>query len=407
MRIVLVAYFYAPLENVGALRWTRYVEYLRSQGNEVEIITGPWKSKAGANHDSRVHFTADPFSEDAKTLGTVEASVAPSSNRFRSLFKKYSPAFLLIDGKWIWSGKAFRALRTLIKNKKTDLVIVTGTPWSSLPTTALACWLSRIPYAIDFRDLWATTRYLPFNSPFARFYFSLLEKLVARKAHLLITVNDPIKRYLEKLNSRVPVLAMQNGFQGPLSWSSDTFNSVSQTDKNILYAGSISEYHGIDLFFNAAAPVLESSSAPHLTFMGRDYIDALAQHKVERIAHMEPQKADKIIARAGVLLITLNTDATEFTTGKLLTYISMGRPILYFGPVNSPAAEMISQYQIGWVVDCTKPERLPAVLNEITNHFKTGESFKFSPDREGLKGYSIESFGARLNACLVQATAAK
>lgn len=407
MRIVLVAYFYAPLENVGALRWSRYAEFLKSKGHEIEVITGPWKNKAGTNLDSQVHFIDDPFSEDAKTLGASGKAVAPSGNGLRSWLKRYSPIFLLIDGKWIWSTKIFQTLRAMNRKNKPDLVIVTGTPWSCLPATALACWLSQVPYAIDFRDLWSTTRYLPFSSPIARFYFGLLEKLVARKARLLITVNDPIKCYLEKLNSRVPVLAMQNGFQGPLLWSRDTFNSVAQTDKNILYAGSISEYHGIDLFFKAVASVLDSPGAPHLTFMGRDYIDALAQHKVERIAHMEPKKADVIIARAGVLLMTLNTDATEFTTGKLLTYISMGRPILYFGPVNSPAAEMISKYQIGWVVDCTKPERLPAVLAEITNHFKTGESFKFSPDSEGLKGYSIESFGARLDACLVQATAAK
>lgn len=397
MRLILIAYFYPPIENVAAQRWKRFVQYLESMGHEITIITGPWKNNHLNNH--KMIILSDPFSGDAQRLGNLH-----SKARFSDL-KKFIPfSFLLIDGKWLWSLQVFCVLVFRLLTQKKQSVIVTASPFSALPAVAAACKITHASYGVDFRDSWSTqTLPFTFRSKKALTYFSKIERWVVRGAKLILTVSDPILLFLKSINPNAVALSLPNAYEGTLSWDERSFNKISELKKIIFYSGTISNYHGMDKFLEA---IDEAVSIPFF-FMGTDFVGALNERKKQKkIEHSESktqEESDAIEMSSAVLLLTLDSEASDFTTGKLMSYIKAGRPILYFGPINSPAAKIISQYRIGWPVDCRRPETLTPILAKISNHFRENIPFDFSPDLEGLKKYSLQSCGTRLNSSLSEA----
>ncbi len=386
MKITLVSYFYKPVNNVASQRWTALSEYLEKTGHELSVLSGPW-----SENTDKVSYLADPFSSDGQALkGEAVKTKSASSGLI--------PSFLLIDGKFLW---AFNVVKKLIRSRKmkNHLVIVTGSPWSGVVATSLICHFLKIKYAVDFRDMWANEPLLRLNTPLARKYFAWLEKFCVRHATLIFTVNETIRKCLSEYNPILPSLAITNGFSGQLTWNHEQFNETFNRKNQILYAGSVSNYHGVEHFFAHA-----KTETP-LVFMGRDFVGALTDRKVTHLPEQVLTVADEAMRESAVLLMTLDTAATHYTTGKIISYIKAGRPILFFGPKNSPAAQIILNNRIGWVIDTSEPSRLNVVLAEIQAHLKSKTPFQFDPNIGELKNYSIEKCGAQMHALLQKLTA--
>ena len=71
-----------------------------------------------------------------------------------------------------------------------------------------------------------------------------------------------------------------------------------------------------------------------------------------------------------------------------MTYLSAERPILYFGPTDSVAAQLIRDAHVGWITSTT--EDLIQTVKLIEKTLEKNESFNFTPDYSKLKKYQLE-----------------
>jgi hypothetical protein len=199
-------------------------------------------------------------------------------------------------------------------------------------------------------------------------------------------------RYFQTLASKVPTLSLPNGYEGKIESSPELFNSLQGTKPQALYAGSIAEYHGMSGFIAQ----LPESFRRRLVFLGKDHTGALSQAGLTCEAELPEPQALERMQQSAILVMTLGEKAEHYVTGKLMTYLKATRPILYFGPPLSPAAEIIRKHHLGWVVDRRNPDELSKLIPEIERHLNEAIPFDFKPDFEGLRGYSIPMIGARL-----------
>jgi glycosyltransferase involved in cell wall biosynthesis len=403
MKIVLVAYYFAPIENVAAQRWNRYARFLALQGHEVEVWTNDWgklESNALLNASGNLKrvIVYDPLSQEKAFYTSNKTSVVQDAG-LKAQIKKWVPVWLLIDGKWLWSLKVLWKLLSRDWDASTK-IIVTGNPWSAVTAVAIAAKILRRPYLVDFRDQWSKEPFAKFKSPLARAYFTGLERRVVSGARAFITVTDPIEKQLSAWKASAIAdasLVLPNGFEGSVGTSAQAFNALEGKTKHILYGGTVSVYHGVGDFIRA----LEGARPP-LAFVGSDATGLVSEHGFEHIPPVSEKNALELFAKAGVLLLILDREATGYISGKLMSYLKAGRPILYFGPAQSPAAHIIESSSLGWVVDVNEPGKLKTALDEIRAHFESGKPFAFEPRFAELEQYSVDKLGPKLAAFLAE-----
>jgi glycosyltransferase involved in cell wall biosynthesis len=382
MRLLLVSYFYSPLHTVAAERWRRFVDRLTAKDHKIEVLTGPWEARSA---DGRIHYLEDSFSDDAQRLGKQRGrgTASGSLKRVYDGLSSLVPVFLLIDGKWRWSFAASQELRRIWSAGETDLVIITGTPWSSVAVCAAFCRLQHIPYIIDFRDLWADEPYLRLSSALARKYFSILESQIIAGASGVMTVNAPMAEvFRRKARPGTPVDSFPNGFDGALAHNIDAFCLPQGGGGELMtYAGSTSPYSGFKDFLKTWADVGGSEELASLGFFGDDPMGDLDGFpQVKNQGNQSSNDVLEMLRKRNVLLLTLAEKARNYTTGKLMTYVAAQRPILYYGPAESPAAALIRKHGLGWVVPYGDRQALGAALAQIKAATATGARFDLKPD---------------------------
>ena len=371
MKIFLVSYFFPPKNNVAASRWGVFVDKLKSFHHEVLIFTNNW-----GNASENVITINDGFSEDANQNKTSNLK------SLKGLILKFVPLFILIDGKFFWSIKVYKKLKKIIKTKKPDIIIVSGTPWSSVLVISLFCKFYKIKLVTDFRDFWTYKPGIHFNNSLAEIYFKFLEKIVVKNSKLMITVTEPIKDYLLKIKN-IPTLVIPNGYLGDLLSNDELFNQTSEFKHKWLYAGSISQYHAFDVFLE------QFTDHKFLTVLGEDHVGIVSQNSINLIDQTSVEQAELIMKTSCVLVMTLRHDAKHFITGKIMSYIKAERPILYYGPEQSPAAELIRNANIGWVIQIGDVEKLKNTVTLINKHIIQNKPFEFKPNIEILRKYSV------------------
>jgi glycosyltransferase involved in cell wall biosynthesis len=403
----LVSYFFRPVENVASQRWSRFADVLRKTGREVRVTTGPWQD---GSPTLDLTCLPDDFSEDSRIERTRLAGRAQPDRQTEPLawaaLKKLFPTYLLMDGKWRWSWRVFlHLLRSPAQPDGERVVVATGAPWSVFPAVALACKLRGLPYVLDLRDHWAAYQFSRFNGFLPRSYFAQWERFCIRGARRVITVSEPIREHLARWIPAERVLVVPNGYEGDLEWTETTFNGVAGMDRSILYAGTLAAYHGIERFFDAIGVLEKTVAIPPLAFLCRDTYGGLKGRTGLQVMPSVPAaEADRKMAKAGVLLLTLDRKSTEFISGKLMSYLKAGRPILYFGPVDTPAARLIRDAGLGWVVDCQRPnDGLADAVRQIDAVFRSGTKFSFQPQKEALRGYSVSRLALKVGDWIDQA----
>lgn len=370
MKIVIASYFFPPAQVVASERWRNFSDELK-KNHQVTVFAGPWDKTSSGD----VIYIKDPFSEDGARLKTLAPAV---SSKWRRWIQSLGPGFILIDGKWLWSLKVFFKILWFAKF---DLLIITGTPWSAVPLLTLAGKLRRIPVVLDFRDPWATEATSRYSSSWAQAYFGLLQSWSLRNAKLLITVSDELLSRLKKDSAQLKGLVLPNGLKEKIIWSEPDFNSVEQKKTSFIYAGTVTAYHGMNEFLELAELIFK---AEEIKLWGSDHTQQCQSYKCIKIeGNISAIEAAEKISDSVVSILVLAKERGEFSiSGKIMTYIQCGRPILYFGPDRSPAAEIIRKYDLGWIA--TDKDSLQEAYNEISDRIKSRKSFEFHPKIEDL-----------------------
>ena len=172
--ILLISYYFAPNNGVGAKRFSYLSKFLFNEGIKPHILTIKEKYISQIDNslvsDGIIHRT---FLLPGYPIGK---------------WKKLSRAFEILFGQidnyigWVLPGiiKGF----LLIKKHKFEIVIVTGPPFSSFLIPYVISFFLKFKFILDYRDPWIL--YLNNDSNFKRKINWFVEKKILRRADLII-----------------------------------------------------------------------------------------------------------------------------------------------------------------------------------------------------------------------------
>ncbi|RLZ02880.1 glycosyltransferase WbuB [Kocuria tytonicola] len=245
------------------------------------------------------------------------------------------------------------------------------------PTTGLAVWLSsalrRRPYIWYNPDVW-TSATLNMDVPgVVTQLMRAAETVSARRAGGVITVSEAMGEELHRVTgtSWDKMFVAENGID------TDTFTPDGPEEPvgapYFVYAGSISEWQGMDIFIEGLARILPRHPEATLQVLGRGPDVARVQEVAARLAPrnvvfhgVQPPARTAAFMRGAVaaLASVIPHAGYDFSKPtKLYAAAACGTPSLYAGV--GVAAELVSDNELGVPVDFTPEAVAQAMENAL------------------------------------------
>jgi Glycosyl transferase 4-like domain/Glycosyl transferases group 1 len=395
MKILLVSYFFAPANTMGALRLSRLATFLMRRGHDVRVLAaadpGPPPTLDCDFPDERVRRTAQldinwlprrlatlrttRRRAPASAIGTSDACAARRAGPPRSdagLLRRastlYTNALNWPDARAGWLPYAWHAGQRLSRTWRPDLIYASSPPPTCLLVGKLLSAHCGAPWIAEFRDRWSDDPYYARPS-WRQALEARLERRIVASARAVVTVSEPwAKRYAEAYGK--PVLVVLNGFDPEDYAGRESAGALGSPCLEIVYTGGI--YPGRRdprPLFQALAQSPELRSAVRVQFYGtspEQTLPAAATAGVQDQVVVHPHLARPQIAaiqqRADVLLLMQWNDPREQGNlpGKLFEYLGARRPILGLGLKDGVPAKIIRERAAGCFAN--DPARIAAQL---------------------------------------------
>jgi len=198
-----------------------------------------------------------------------------------------------------------------------------------------------------------------------------LEKKTREQASILVSLSEDMKETIE-------ILARPSG---------ETFsekNEVKKTETseykifkssdtiNIVFAGNMGQFQGLQTVINALSSLGEKGHAIHLAFMG----EGKALGELKRLAknsqnisfhpHLPFEAAKSLIASADYGLVSLEPDIYKFAfPSKTLTYLGLSVPLVVVVEPESQLVKAIEENELGFFSTGNTVEQISAMLMQI------------------------------------------
>lgn len=354
-RVLMVSYFFPPINEIGSIRLQKFAKYLPEFGWEPWVLTleeGLYPSvgtlpleipasrvvRAGLGWAARWRRRAGgPLAGAGDDCAPVRR--APWA---RALLTQPSPRFLAQYRSLPWVGPAVRAGTQLLQKRPFHALLSSHGPPASHIVAARLSRAFGLPWVADFRDLWAEDHFVG-KRGLALALESRLERRVLRRAGYLVTVSEPLAERLRRLHGKT-VSVVMNGFDeqefaglepeeirpglrivytGRLYSGKQDPAPLFEAMRELRGAGTGSalpieaHFHGADP--GAVRPLAEQAGVG----------DAVVVHP--RRPHEAALQAQ---VSADILLVLQWTDVRErgIVFAKIFEYLGARRPILALGP---------------------------------------------------------------------------
>ncbi|MGI9510037.1 MAG: glycosyltransferase, partial [Geminicoccaceae bacterium] len=265
-----------------------------------------------------------------------------------------------------WTFTLIPILFREIKAERPDVILVSGPPFSSFLSAALAGWWFDIPWIAEFRDRWADDPYV--EQPAWRHWIDhRLERALVRRAAGVVSVSGVWSRFYAGKYG-LPTETVMNGFD-PKDFSLD-LDPPKGLPLRLLHAGTI--YPGR----RDPRPLFEAirrrgfgKDELCLSFYGRELgsVRELADDMglseiVETRDAIAYKDAIAMQKRTDVLLLMQwNNPADEGNVpAKIFEYLATNRQILGLGPLNGVPATLVHERDAG--VFSNDPDEIAASL---------------------------------------------
>jgi glycosyltransferase involved in cell wall biosynthesis len=394
MRILLVSYFFAPANSIGALRVTRLASFLIRAGHDVRVLAvadagGPrtldcdlpdayvartpqleinWLPRrlAMLRHAARSGREA-PHSDDP-SIAPAGARSSLSDRILHQAAALYTNALNWPDARAGWLPHAWAAGRKLFRTWRPDLVYASSPPPTCLLVAKLLAARCNVPWIAEFRDRWADDPYYP-KPAWRQALEARLERRIVGSAGAIVTVSEPWAEHYAQTH-RKPTLVVHNGFEPADYVGRESSGALESPCLEIVYTGGI--YPGRrdpTPLFQALASMPEASAAVRLLFYGTNpahFLPLAMQQGVGDVViahpHIPHAQAAEVQQRADVLLVMQWNDPRDqgHIPAKLFEYLGARRPILGIGLEGGVPARIISERAAGCFTN--DPTRIAAQL---------------------------------------------
>jgi glycosyltransferase involved in cell wall biosynthesis len=345
--IFLIAFYFTPEPQAGAMRPSRFFRYLPEFGYEPEVITAAVQTEK----HPRIHSIPAPtYLPNKYTIpGAIEII----------LHKIAWPEELAL----LWAGAASAQARRLMKDKPQDkpvAVISTGPPLNTHLTAMRLKLRYGIPWIADFRDPMRDDPFRRFG-PIPTLADGMVEKRIFHHADAVLGVSEVIEgwwrvRYPQYVNK---LHVVHNGYDPAEELAARTIPP--RPYRVLAYVGNLYGLRSPAIILNAVVRLLErnclSRESIRVQFVGEVGHDLRAKAVGATMSDLEekgilectgllprPQALDLMAESDYLLMLDIQEGCQGYAIpSKLFEYVRMGRPILTVTQRDSPVHQIISR----------------------------------------------------------------
>ena len=398
MKILVVSWYFPPVNTIGALRVGKFVRFLLERGVDVGVVAGskwghpetlplgvPLKrvsyqvgfdinalpseiAKRTKSFFPRHHHGETLAGQGAIDLHTPGGS---SANWKRRVSNFYQDLTNVPDSHVGWFFDTYKAGLELCRDWTPDLVFASGPPFTALVAGQRLSQKLHVPWVPELRDRWADDAYD--TAPrWRRAINDWLERRTLSSASALVTVTEPWAQFYRRKYT-MPIETIYNGYD-PLDYpETQDDGSIRVRDQVIIgYTGGI--YPGRrdpTPLFKALSLLGDNSRRFRVIFCGTDpahVFPLAAQAGVSSLVEVRPsvpyQESLAFQRDSDILLLMQWNDPREQGNcpGKFFEYIASLRPMLILGLKEGVPATIARAHGAG---DCINdPHDIAAKLLE-------------------------------------------
>lgn len=376
-RVLLVAYYYPPLNIIGARRPYALAKWLRRRGHDVTVLTSVQSGRGPDDGASRVVRARDLLATRLNWRGSASLAAAtgasddawdPNPGLWGSIFV---PDVQAIS----WAPFAVEAACRLHRRHRFD-VVVTTSPVESVHAVGVALRRRGVPWVADMRDGWRFEAPRP-DWPLAlqRRVDDRLERAALRRADEIVIVTEPLA---DDLRARLdlPVDVITNGFDPDDEAAARGAAAPTTPGKlTLAHTGGLGPRQTLRPLLEALAQLGDEDPTVRdrveLVLVGQTTHDQRALYAHPRYAPFircegfVPRPVALALQRTADLLVLVTSGVRRGeATGKLFEYLAAGRPILAFGEGNA-AAQIVRGAEAGEVVAVDDPDGAARVVRRL------------------------------------------
>ncbi len=397
IKVLVISYHALPMDVVSSYRAKAYCDYLKSYGFSPTLLTHNWEKLDGEYivHDSSLA----PLIERHATHRIIRL---PYPGRIKSKSPLHTVRSYLrgdIDSELNASYHLFKTfLNQHLKEEKYDLIISIFSPHFHLKL-AYECWQKfRIPYILDFRDLWDNQIVTSGSTP--TFMQKLINSIISLywrkwlKTALFFTTTSKIWiDYLEKL-SGVHGYMIRNGHEVNIK---STIRKQNDCFKIICFGR---------LYPNLEFDVILSALKRFLTYE-RDLPIQLEMIGIKKIAEFDGKSyfkvnlhTDKLVFKESMpkeelmnycekeatvfILPNFSVDNGQFMV-KLYDYLALGSPVI-LAPRNGSDMENVLEDVNGGLATSNVDE-IVSYLQSCYDELSNNGQLSYRPNIEKIETY--------------------
>ena len=336
--ILLVAYFYPPCRDTGALRPASIARWLRRLGHEVTVLT---TSAYGAGDDEDAVRTADAQRWRARLRGKDRVDALYDSDTYGGRPHPLSRLIVPEPLALAWAPFArSRALR-LNRERRFDCVITTSPP-ESAHGVGMALARRGVPWVADIRDAWTFEPLRPqFPTSVQRRLDERLERRWLGRADAVVCVSEPAAEDLRRRAIAEPLL-VPNGWDPELvpAVDGEPTGLLDPDRVSLVYTGRFGSYGRdprplVEALARLAREDAETAAKLELVIAGplsAEEAELMATDvspaRIVAAGTLERGRALALQREADALLLVAQPTRSQLLNIKLFEYLAAGRPIL-------------------------------------------------------------------------------
>jgi glycosyltransferase involved in cell wall biosynthesis len=377
-RLLVITYYWPPAGGAGVQRWLKFSKYLPRYGWEPVILTVDPEFAAYPALDPslendipdqiKVHRTKATdwfrlYGNDKSKVPSAGFAVNMDNSLKGKILRFIRGNFFIPDPRKGWNKFAFKKACEIIETQKINHIISTSPPHS---TQLIGLRLKKkypwITWISDLRDPWTDIYY--YNLFYPTFISKSIdrhfEKEVLCNADQIIAIgNNLAKTFIsKKAGIYLKTHIIPNGYD------EEDFEGISpqKPDKfTITYVGTLSEAYPIEGFLSALTMIEKDGLDFLLRFVGTVPVEvkmkinsSISITKTEFIPYVPHLEAIKLMAKSSVLLLIIPETRKNdvIVTGKVFEYIGACKPVLYIGPKDGDAANLLRRCGYRGIFSC-------------------------------------------------------
>lgn len=390
MNILIVSWYFPPVNSIGALRVGKFARYLAQHGHEIGVVAGrdwglpetlplgfaldrvAYAKSIDVNAPPRLvrhlHKRLRGRNASAKAQGGAASDASAgeavkSGSLLHRLANLYTRLSNIPDHHIGWYPDVVRQASRLCRSWRPDLIFGSGPPFTALLACRTLSFRLGVPWVAELRDRWADDPYeeLP---RWRAMIDQRIERYVLTSTTALATVTEPWSEFYRAKYSK-PVATIYNGYD-PADFPFDPAAPVSSNSLfvNITYTGGI--YPGRrdpSPLFEALRLLGPNAEKFHVNFYGTDpaYVYPLAErNSVRPLVTVWPavsyRESVALQWNADILLLLQWNDPREQGNcpGKFFEYLASLRPILGIGLEDGVPATFVRDRRAGFFANDPK-----------------------------------------------------